>query len=848
MRLRSHLLLLVLAVLMPVVAFGVFIVYRDIGEQRQIRDQGMRDTARALSLAMDGEVKAALAVLQTLSGSALLDARDFKGFHALSRAAVEGRQGAWIVLFDSSGQQIANTSRPFGSPLPNPLLGTRPVAADAGYLGMPLGGAAPVRAVLETGRPIVSDLFVALDSRKPTIGVGVPVARGGAVRYVLEMSVEPESLLQLLRSHRLPQHSVIALVDGQGLVIARTGDSAGRLGRPLGAELARQVASVPEGTGLGRTVEGTPVFHAFTRSNVTGWTVSLGVSEAVAVAPIRESVLLLIGAAGFALLLGAALALAIGRRVSTPLTRLAACAEAMARGEASDSGASEVSELAHLRRALVTAGTAVRRAAEERERSVVNHVLDGIITIDEGGSIESFNPAAEKIFGFQASEVIGKNVRILMPDRYRQHHDAGLASYLKTGQAKVIGAGREVEGRRKDGSIFPIDIAVSEFRVGAKRFFTGIVRDITARKQAEQALLDANTAKDEFLAMLSHELRNPLAALTAASHVLNAVEPTRPEARSARGVIERQTRQMAALISDLLDLSRVAIGKLALQREPVNVADAISYLEGAWRTSGRFDRHKVVVSMQPAWIKGDRARIEQIAANLLDNALKFTPAGKSVTMRVGQEGGEVVLQVADEGAGLAAEERERVFDLYMQGERAGGGGLGIGLALVKRLTELQGGSVSVASEGPDRGAVFTVRFPAAEQPAHVLEALPTRKSEACSILIVEDNDDARQMLHATLTLDGHEVRAARDGKTGLAMAAAVAPDVALIDINLPDMEGYEVARRLRALNGSRRIGLVAVTGLGQEEDQRRAYQAGFDAHLVKPVATERLQQVILELG
>jgi CheY-like chemotaxis protein/anti-sigma regulatory factor (Ser/Thr protein kinase) len=306
---------------------------------------------------------------------------------------------------------------------------------------------------------------------------------------------------------------------------------------------------------------------------------------------------------------------------------------------------------------------------------------------------------------------------------------------------------------------------------------------------------------------------------------------------------------MARLIADLLDVSRVTLGKLALQRARFNVADAVSSVVDVWRASGRLDTHKVSLAAEPAWVDGDRARIEQIVANLLDNALKFTPAGAAVTVSVRREGAEAVLRVADQGIGLAAEECERVFDLFVQAERTerAGGGLGIGLALVKRLAELHGGSVSVSSEGRGRGAVFMVRLPAVEQPAARDDAPSMRVDGARSILIVEDNDDARQMLQTVLALRGHEVRAARDGKTGLALAAVAPPDVALIDVALPDMDGYEVARRLRAALGARRIGLVAVTGFGQAEDQRRALEAGFDAHLVKPVTPEQLEQVIAGL-
>jgi CheY-like chemotaxis protein len=318
----------------------------------------------------------------------------------------------------------------------------------------------------------------------------------------------------------------------------------------------------------------------------------------------------------------------------------------------------------------------------------------------------------------------------------------------------------------------------------------------------------------------------------------------------ARAVVDRQTKHMARLVGDLLDISRVAMGKVALERERFNLAEAAGNVLNTWRASGRVERHRLRQDLQPAWVDADRARIEQILSNLLDNAVKFTPAGKQIAVRVGQEGEDAVLLVRDEGAGLAPGSAERMFDLFVQGERGldrAAGGLGVGLALVKRLTEMHGGSVTAESAGPGRGATFTVKLPAVLPPAQREKAASPLVLAPRKVLIVEDNDDARDMLHRALEFSGHEVREARDGTSGLALAAEAHPDVALIDIGLPDLDGYEGARRLRAAPGGRRMGLIAITGYGQAEDQRRAYEAGFDAHLTKPVAPERLKQVMAGL-
>jgi signal transduction histidine kinase len=371
-------------------------------------------------------------------------------------------------------------------------------------------------------------------------------------------------------------------------------------------------------------------------------------------------------------------------------------------------------------------------------------------------------------------------------------------------------------------------------------------------EREKEMLRATDRTKDEFLAMLSHELRTPLAALTTAARVLRMASPDDDKASQARGVIERQTKHMARLVEDLLDVSRVTMGKASLQREAFDLAEVAQSIVAGWRSARRFDRHQVKYSIKPVWIDADRTRMEQIVSNLLDNALKFTPPGGRIDIDIRREKNEAILQVSDNGDGLTAGAIDRIFDLFAQGEQGldrGKSGLGIGLTLVKRLAEMHGGMVSAASEGPGHGAVFTVRLPAIARPHRLAEPVATEKhGEPRRVLIIEDNDDTRQMLSAALVLNGHEVREARDGATGLAAAAELYPDVALIDIGLPDIDGYEVARRLRAGAVNRRISLIAISGYGLPGDRKRALDAGFDSHLTKPVAVEQLHSIIMAIG
>jgi signal transduction histidine kinase/ActR/RegA family two-component response regulator len=381
------------------------------------------------------------------------------------------------------------------------------------------------------------------------------------------------------------------------------------------------------------------------------------------------------------------------------------------------------------------------------------------------------------------------------------------------------------------------------------------IREREALQTREQvALKAADRAKDEFLAMLGHELRNPLSAITTSSHVLRAAPAGSRMHTQAQAIIERQARQMTRLVEDLLDVSRLTMGKVALQTETFDLAQLASVLVQTWEQSGRVSPGRIRVEAAPAWVEADRARIEQVLANLLDNAHRFTPAGRHIYVRVGMKDRGAALQVADEGAGIAPHLLEQVFKPFAQapqGVDRSHGGLGLGLAVVRRLVDLHGGTVAVESEGEGRGATFTVTFPGVEAP-HTSqphsEPLPMRAAAGLRVLVVEDGEDAREMMHAMLTLHGHEVRTAANGAAGLAEAERFRPDVVLLDIGLPDIDGYEVARRLRARDNAGGARLVALTGYGQSEDEAAAYAAGFDRHMTKPVAPDSLARMLAELG
>jgi PAS domain S-box-containing protein len=365
-------------------------------------------------------------------------------------------------------------------------------------------------------------------------------------------------------------------------------------------------------------------------------------------------------------------------------------------------------------------------------------------------------------------------------------------------------------------------------------------RQEAARAEAEAA----NRAKDEFLAMLGHELRNPVGAISNAAHVLALADAGSGVAGRARDIIDRQVQHLGRLVDDLLDVSRVMTGKVVLRTVAVDLADTVRRAVTAYGGS-RGAQHALTLDARSVWVSADLTRIEQIVTNLVSNAMKYTPAGGDIVVSVHPEGGQAVLLVRDTGLGIRPELLPRVFDLFVQGDRSlerTSGGLGIGLTLVRHLVALHGGTVEAASPGPGRGSTFTVRLPAIAVPAIAGPlVVPAPAGAPRRVLIVEDNDDAREMLREFLQLLGHEVHEARDGDAAVDLAIRVEPDLALIDIGLPGIDGYEVARRIRRRIAN--VRLVALTGYGQPDDRQRALAAGFDVHVVKPVDTEQLQRL-----
>ncbi len=395
-------------------------------------------------------------------------------------------------------------------------------------------------------------------------------------------------------------------------------------------------------------------------------------------------------------------------------------------------------------------------------------------------------------------------------------------------------------------------ISLPEGRFGVVCYFI----DISAHVLAQEELKEADRRKDEFLATLAHELRNPLAPLRNGLQVMKLASQDGEVVEQVRAMMERQLGQMVRLIDDLLDVSRISRGKIELKRARVELARVIQNAVETSRPLLEQAGHELTVNMpaEPIYVDGDLTRLAQIFANLLNNAAKFTERGGRVSLVAERRGRDAVVTVRDSGVGIPATMLRKIFEMFTQVDRSlekSHGGLGIGLTLVKQLAEMHGGSVEARSDGPGRGSEFTVRLPMSvsriEAPSNERGGEDARHAAQRRILIADDNQDAAASLAMMLGIMHNETQVAHDGEQSLKLAAAFRPDIVMLDLGMPKLNGYDAAHRIREQPWGRNMVLVALSGWGQEEDRRKSQEAGFDFHLVKPVEPAALEQLLASL-
>jgi PAS domain S-box-containing protein len=479
--------------------------------------------------------------------------------------------------------------------------------------------------------------------------------------------------------------------------------------------------------------------------------------------------------------------------------------------------------------------------------TVVRCSRDGIVIIDGAGTILEWNDGEERITGIPRAQAVGRPVwevqHRLAPDEARAPERLVAArERVLLGLAEGVELRRELEEviQRPDGEQRTVQTLIFLVRDGAELFACGISRDISERRRMEQAVAEAVRCKDEFLAVLSHELRNPLATLRSGLFVLASAGPD--ASRRMLAIIERQVSRLARLVDDLLDINRISRGSLELRPEPVELGELArrAVEDHASLFQGRGVDLEVRPAPAPLWLSADAERIVQLIGNLLAHALRVTPAGGRVEVTLAPQGESALLCVRDTGAGMTAQMLDEVFAPVDGGPPPVHGGLG--LTMVKALAALHGGSVGAASEGPGRGSALTVRLPLAAAPERRAPAPAAPPGRARRVLIIEDDHDGADFLGEAVELLGHQVQVARDGPSGIAAALSFRPEVVLCDIGLPGMDGYEVARRLRAEAPASL--LVALTGFALPGDRQHALEAGFALHLAKPVGIAALADLL----
>ena len=732
MKLRTHLFLLTVATVVPVVVFAAALIVYHANLERATVERGMRDTARALVLALDRDIHDIKTGVETLAASPHLDDPVNLARFYEEAATVSKSFGGWAVLSEPAGRQALNTSRAFGAPLPIPT---------ARSIEM-------MKSVAARRETFVSNVFIGTVSRRPAVIIAVPVIRRGTVRYVLDFPFEPTQFTSLLRDAALSPGWVAVITDRDGGVVGRVPDPETSVGRRLPPTWVTRTAGADEGFVRGSVLSDEEVYAAFKRSAESGWIVAVAAPVAVVEAPFWRSLVALSAGGAVLLAIASALAFVLGKRVAAPIVALANSVKTEAPP-------------------APIAGTRVREVEELRQ---------------------ALNEAIERR-------------RLLESER--------------------------------------------------------IARAAAERRAAREE--SANRAKDDFLAVLSHELRTPLNSMLGWIRLLRAGKLDEAKTTHALDVIERNVSQQARLISDLLDVSRSVAGRLELSTTVIDLPPLVSGTVEAMRPAAEAKTITLISQIDPTAgpVRGDADRLRQVVENLLTNAVKFTPAGGQITVRLLRSGGARLI-VSDTGKGIAADFLPHIFERFRQADSTSTrahAGLGLGLAIVHHLVELHGGRVSAESPGEGAGATFTIELPlvvpsddragtgGAPRPMETSDLLGGLK-----ILVVEDDADTRDLLATLLAEHGAIPTTTANARDGMTAVRRTTPDVLVCDIAMPGDDGYTFISQVRSTLDGAHVPALALTAYARAEDRDRALKAGFDLHLSKPVEPKELVAAVARLA
>jgi two-component system CheB/CheR fusion protein len=487
-----------------------------------------------------------------------------------------------------------------------------------------------------------------------------------------------------------------------------------------------------------------------------------------------------------------------------------------------------------------------------RQARFCEEAHDAIFAWQLAGPVRYWNRGADELYGFDRAAAFNATTHPLLGAENRAVFEEVKATLLRTGQWSG-----ELTHRTSDGREVRVESRMRLIREGAELTVVEADRDVTERMHTLVALREADRRKDEFLATLAHEIRNPLAPIRNELEIMRVARGNSDLIEHSRAVMERQLAHLVHLVDDLMDVSRITRGKLELRREKLALNAALQVALETSRPLIEAAHHTLILNLaeEPIYVLGDLTRLAQLFSNLLNNAAKYTPPGGRITVTATHVGSEAVVEIRDSGVGIAAEALPDIFEMFAQANRERGlahGGLGIGLALVHGLTEMHGGTVTGESDGVGLGSAFSVRLPALQVAEHeIVAAHPASSSVTVArrrILVADDNLDAAESLAMLLTMMGHEVRAAHDGAQAVDEAEKFRPDLILMDVGMPKLDGLQAATKIRSLDWGAAPVIVALTGWGQDSDRKRSKAAGCDEHLVKPLDIERLSALLTQLA
>ena len=813
---RRLLFALVLACALPAtLGFGLLIQHFYTRERAQVERDSLY-VARATMQAVDRDLDLGIIAARALAMSAELDQGDLAGFHRKALSIVNaGFPGSNIVLSTRESVQLLNTLRPFGQPLPDP------------------GSRERIQRVFETGQVIVSDVFIGGVTGKPLVAVHVPVIRGGQVVYCLSVGYQPGYLGRLLASGTLPRDRVLAILDRKGVIVARTHEPERFVGKPGSATLVKRLAETNEAVFESITLEGIPVYTIFTRSDRTGWAVAVGVPRATILQELLASVTWLTWIVLALLLAGFGLAWFISGKIR------------------------QLEGLIHER-------TDQLERANVRVSTVVDSVGEGIITINEAGRIETFNRAASQIFGYDAQEVIGSGIQMLMPESKRAAHQHGMQRFLAGGAPQVIGKpGVELPALHKDGSEFTVELTVNAIRDDGRYRFVGVLRDVTELKKSQAALREAvkeaqaaNAAKSSFLANMSHELRTPMNAVLGMAHLMTTT-PLSLEQRRYLTMLRTSGQSLLALLNDILDFSKIEAGKIQLSTARFELDTVLHAVSTIMSVNAGEKALELAIGVEPdvpRMLAGDALRLQQVLVNLTSNAIKFTERGE-VSLKVecaGCDEQRTVMRfiVRDSGIGISPEQKSNLFAPFSQGDESVTrkfGGTGLGLVICQRLVELQGGTIALDSAA-GQGSTFTVTLPFGTVPAG-LQPAPGSGSRPLRVLVVDDHFTSRVYLSKTLQAWGWSVDVASSSAEAqrmidLAAQRSLSYDVILADWSMPE----EDQRYIDSLRQSQGPGIPVILMVSAYERSKMLEEDADRAALVtKPITASTLFETVHEL-